>query len=173
MNPITFVQGDKYFDGAGPVEVTLRDPAATYYTQPPAGHVFDPSYPEQDFAYPAGTGVLKRLQFVEVDGEPELALYIIVNPSRLNMVTNPNKETAASKMPTPLIPLSGKQGIVKVRVQAGILLVDEWWLIQDTSVTPPTGPSTGGVVDYTEADRQRDIDTHLVVSKIAQSLGVK
>ena len=164
-------QDTAYF--LGEVLDIKRDPAATYYATAPAGHVFNPAWPVQNFSYPAGTGVLHRLQFVVDDnGDPQMAGYIIVQPTRLNMVTNPTMEHADSTMPLPLLPLATNEKIVKTKESSGLFAGAERWEVVDTTKTPqaPVTSPAGG--SYTDADRARDNGVAGMVKKIAQALGI-
>lgn len=167
-------QDTEYF--LGEVLDILRDPSATYPRQPPDGHVFNPAWPAQNFQYPAGTGILKRLQFlIDENGDPQLATYILtpLQATRLNMIGNPNLEQAtAGTMPLPLMPLGPNQAIVKTKEASGLFMGAERWMVVDTTKTPqaPIKSPEGG--SYTDADRKRDNGTAAAVARITKALGL-
>jgi len=175
MKAILFNQQDPYFAGAGPVEQILLDPRVTTRQEAAPGAVYNPSFDQKDWAYPAGTGRVKALQLDVTEDEPSLVPLIVPEAiaSVFNLVTNANKEGIVPFMPKPLIPLSGKQAIVKVHISASIIQYDAWWVIQDSTLTPqaPAESPAGG--SYTDADRKLAHDSFVLLMKIAGVNGLK
>lgn len=176
MEPITFNQQDPFFTGSGPINVVLLDPRVTTRQTAEPGAIYNPAFDQKDWAYPAGTGRVRAWQLDVFDDKPELVPYIVPEAisSVFNLVTNSNKEGIVPFLPKPLVPLTGKQAIVKVRVIAGLIVEDQWWVIQDSSLTPMADPITspaGG--SFTDADRKLLHDTYVLLMKVAQINGIK
>ena len=176
MDAILFNPQDPYFAGAGQVEVILKDPRVTINNILATGSSFNPAFDQKNWAYPAGTGRVRALQLDVTDDIPTLAPYIITEAisSLYNLVSNSNRDGIVPFMPIPLIPLSGKQGIVKIKLPPGLFAgVIEWWVVQDSTLAPmvPTPSPEGG--SFTDADRGILNDVHIMLGRVAGALGVK
>lgn len=174
MDAILFNPQDPYFAGADQFEVILKDPRVTVSNIPAPGSSYNPSFDQKNWAYPAGTGRVTALQLDTANDVPSLLPYVITAAisSIYNLVSDSNKDGIVPFMPLPLIPLTGKQAIVKVHVSAGLIQVDEWWVIQDSTLVPmaPTTSPAGG--SFTDADRKTLTDMSTLMSRIGKVLGL-
>lgn len=175
MEPILYNPQDPYF--VGEVDEVLLDPRATFYRQPPVGHVFNPAWPVQKFTFPAGPEVIHTHQFVVDENEdPQIAPLIItpLQKTRLNMIGNPNLEHADMTMPKPIVPLGPNQKIVRTvdGASSGILMGSKRWMVVDTTKTPQVPPTSPAGGSYTDADRARDNATAGAVRDIKKALGI-
>lgn len=179
MTPILFNQQDPYFKGAGPVEVILLDPRVKIQTSASPNAVYNPSFDQKDYAYPPGTGRVVALQLDATDEDHPTLIPLIIPAaisSVFNLVTNSNTEGFVPVMPRPLVPLTGKQAIVRVHISASIIQYDAWWVVQDGTMKPQPGPNpnpspAGG--SYTDADRKQANDMYVLLMKLAEVNGVR
>lgn len=151
MNPEIFNPNDSSLKG--PAEDYLRDPRVTVVAVPATDAHFDPSRKQQLWAYPSGTGDEDALQLrVKPDGSAYLADYFIPGDiaSSPNIQENPSKDGyVAKRSPTPLRDLAADEKLVLIRIRAGLIQVDDWWVRKGEPKITASPVAEG----FTQADR--------------------
>ena len=159
MEPILY----KAYDTSliGQAESILQDPKIFFPAPDPSAKFDVTRGKQQTWRYPDGTKDVDALDFarnedgsirVFSDGLPRLVPYYIspAISTKVNIQTNPSLDGyVALYLPTPKRALADDEKFVLVRVIAGGIINDSWWIRKGDPVAPP--PPSGDI--FTEADR--------------------